>query len=133
VEFLPAGGRAALPGYAPDSSAGSLEGSNHEIPRSADRDPGPLVYWHRRIWDAQAADYCRPCSRSSSERAAAIARNRARSDQNSWLIATSAAIATAGDQHPAHGMLLRASEGATEIGFEPGCETIGASVAGTPM
>ena len=119
MEFLPAGGRAALPGYAPDSSAGSLEGSNHEIPRSADRDPGPLVYWHRRIWNAQAADYCRPCSRFSGERAAAIARNRPGAfyaatssvhivkmlsafGPKLLLIATSAATATAGDQRPAN-------------------------------
>jgi hypothetical protein len=49
VEFSPACERAALPGYALESSAGSLEGTSHEILRSADHDPGSLVYWHRRI------------------------------------------------------------------------------------
>jgi hypothetical protein len=100
-------------------------------------------------------DYCRPCSGSSSERAATIARNWAGGllplrllrfhtvklliafGPKLLLIATSAAIATTGDQHPvdARGVVARV-DGillATEIGFEPGCETIGASVAGTPM
>jgi hypothetical protein len=53
------------------------------------------------------------------------------------LIGTSAAIATAGDQHPADArdVVARVEDVplATEIGFEPGCESIGASAAGTPM
>jgi hypothetical protein len=49
VEFSPACERAALPSYALESSAGSLEGSSRKILRSADHDPGSLVYWHRRI------------------------------------------------------------------------------------
>ena len=144
MEFLPARGQAALPGYALDSSAGSLEGRNHEIPRSADRDPGPLVYWHRRICDAQAANYRRPCSGSSGERAAAIAQNRRGGHSTAATssvhtvkllsvfgpkLVLSATFATSRPRaistRPIHGMLLRASKGvplAREIGFEPGCE-----------
>ena len=48
----------------------------HEIPRSADRDPPPLVHWYHCIWDAQAADYRRPSSRSRRELAGSVEQRR---------------------------------------------------------
>jgi hypothetical protein len=49
-----------------------LKGKGHEIPRSADRDTGPLVHRYCCICDAQAADYRRASPRSRRELAGSV-------------------------------------------------------------
>jgi hypothetical protein len=52
------------------------KGKECEIPRSADRDPRPLVHWYCCIWDTQTADYRRPFSRSRRELAGSVGQHQ---------------------------------------------------------
>jgi hypothetical protein len=56
-----------------DACDPALQGKDHEIRRSADRDPRPFVHWRYCLWDAQTADYRRPSSRFHRELADSVA------------------------------------------------------------
>jgi hypothetical protein len=61
----------------PARSGSPNKGKAHEILRSADRDSDPLVHRCCCIWDAQAAHYRRPSSRSRGELASLLSRGSA--------------------------------------------------------
>ena len=72
----------------------SLNRKHHEISRPANRNSRPIVHWCRGVWDAQAAYYRRPSSRSRGELASSLTRGSACQSTNTtstrqWIFSRS--------------------------------------------